>query len=358
MFPTPTNDVLLRAVREPGTTRELTLADWNWLLPAARTTGVLNRIATAIVEGGMLDAIHPPIHWHLESAYRDAEYNKRIIAWEIDRLGRVLGDVDFPLVLLKGAAYVASGLGPARGRLSGDVDLLVPLERLNLVEMRLDAAGWVPRDLDPRDASYFRLWLHELPPRVHSYRRVELDVHHSILPRTDRLWVDPRPLFEAAVPVATDSRFHVLAPTDMFLHSAAHLFRNGDFSKGLRDLLDLHGLIGSFSLIPGFWDRLLDRARQLHLRIPCALALRYLSKYLETPIPESIAEHAAGGLPRFPSVSLFDYFVHRALLPCRLDGKDTVRATSHWVLAHYPLPCARAMLTPIFWLKRFPFRVA
>jgi hypothetical protein len=280
-----------------------------------------------------------------------------VIQWEIDRLARVLGDFDFPLILLKGAAYVAAQLDPARGRVSGDVDLLVPLEHLDLVESRLESAGWLPRTLDPRDATYFRLWLQEIPPRVHRYRGVELDVHHSILPRTDRLWVNPRPLLEAAVPAATNRIFRVLCPTDMFLHSATHLFRNGEFSIGLRDLLDLHELAVSFGQKDRFWDELYARAQQLHLSIPCAMALRYLAKYFATPIPEPESARWSNELPRFPR-RLLDRIVHDALFPYRLDGNDTRRAMAQWILAHYPLPRFRAMLTPVFWIKRFPLRVA
>ena len=36
-----------------------------------------------------------------------------------------------------------------------------------------------------------------------------------------------------------DSGFHVLAPEDMVLHSAVHLYQEGELDHGMRDLLDL-----------------------------------------------------------------------------------------------------------------------
>ncbi len=37
---------------------------------------------------------------------------------------------------------------------------------------------------DPYDDLYYRRWMHELPPLVHSERGQLVDVHHTILPLT------------------------------------------------------------------------------------------------------------------------------------------------------------------------------
>ncbi|UUZ51357.1 hypothetical protein LP420_18985 [Massilia sp. B-10] len=44
----------------------------------------------------------------------------------------------------------------------------------------------------------------------------------------------------------------------MVIHSATHLFYDGEFDKGLRDLLDLHRLLTEFGATPGFWQVLLS----------------------------------------------------------------------------------------------------
>lgn len=38
----------------------------------------------------------------------------------------------------------------------------------------------------------------------------------------------------------------VLGHADIVLHSAAHLFHEGEWGSGLRDLVDLHALLGEF----------------------------------------------------------------------------------------------------------------
>ncbi|WP_204329989.1 nucleotidyltransferase family protein, partial [Proteus mirabilis] len=55
---------------------------------------------------------------------------------------RALAPLDVPVVLLKGTAFAAAGLSPARGRNIGDLDILVPRDRLDEVEAALLAAGW------------------------------------------------------------------------------------------------------------------------------------------------------------------------------------------------------------------------
>ena len=64
-------------------------------------------------------------------------------------------------------------------------------------------------------------------------------------------------------PVEGESRLRVLAPVDMVLHSATHLFCNEDVGNGLRDLVDLDSLLRDFALEPRFWPGLTARAAEL-----------------------------------------------------------------------------------------------
>src|SRR5690606_2651387 len=128
--------------------------------------------------------------------------------------------------------------------------------------------GWATTHHNAYDQRYYREWMHELPPMQHVTRQSVLDVHHAILPITARLRSDPAKLLQAAQPVARDPVLKVLAPTDMVLHSATHLFLNEEFSNGLRDLADLDVLLRHFSVDPGFWQKLTMRAGELGLGRP------------------------------------------------------------------------------------------
>ena len=146
-----------------------------------------------------------------------------------------------------------------RDRISNSESLLAAEDAGRHLLLR---AGWEPVKLDPYDQRYYRTWMHELPPLRHHRRRTVIDVHHTILPESGRLRPDPADLLQAARPTG-DGPFRVLAPTDMVLHSAAHLFQDGTLGMGLRDLTDLDALLRHFGETPGFWSALVRRAERL-----------------------------------------------------------------------------------------------
>ena len=102
-----------------------------------------------------------------------------------------------PIVLLKGTAYVMADLPPARGRMLGDLDLMVPRDRIDEVERTLIAAGWLSAELNDYDQRYYREWTHEIPPLRHPDRDTEVDIHHTIVASTSRALVDAAALLAA-----------------------------------------------------------------------------------------------------------------------------------------------------------------
>jgi len=82
----------------------------------------------------------------------------------------------------------------------------------------------------------------------------------------------------------------VLAPTDMMLHSAVHLFYDGDFTRGLRDLADMDALLRHFGTDTAFWPALLASAHTHDLVRPLFYALHYCAKVLGTPLPPEFLE--------------------------------------------------------------------
>jgi hypothetical protein len=223
-----------------------------------------------------------------------AEQQQRAVRWELVQLTRDLADLEGPVILLKGAAYAAAGLPPAPGRLFSDIDLLVPRTQLDATEAALMLGGWVGSHHSEYDQRYYRRWMHELPPMMHIRRRTVLDVHHSLLPPSARLKTPPEPIIAAARPLAEFPRFSVPDMLDQVLHSATHLFHEGEWEHGLRDLVDLDALLRAGAGDSGYWDRLLGRAEQLNLGKPLFYGLRYCAHFLETPVPEGVIARCSG----------------------------------------------------------------
>ncbi len=327
---------LLAALNDPQSLTAITGPQWNHLMRLMRSTKSMAKLAHRVKEAELDDRIDPRVLDHLIASRVVAAQHQRIVKWEANRVIAALADVDYDVVFLKGAAYVLAGLPAGQGRLVSDVDIMVPKAHILDAEQRLMAAGWVPMKLDAYDQRYYRQWMHELPPLRHRARKNVLDVHHTILPESGRLKPDPGKLFAAAVPIATlnNLRVKMLAPIDMVLHSAAHLFQDGDLAGGLRDLLDLDDLLRHFGETePAFWSGLVSRAREMELHRPLYYALRFSNRMLHTPVPESVlkASHQTSR-PAWPLRVMMDLLAERAFVPDAGSGQRLGAGLARWML--------------------------
>lgn len=302
----------------------LSPGEWSVLLAQARVSHLLPRLALHLSDRGWLAEVPEAPRRHLEGAMLVAERQRQAVRWEVDRLRAALVDLPGPIVLLKGAAYVVADLPPARGRLFGDIDILVPKTQLAAAEACLLAGGWVGQRLDPYDERYYRRWMHELPPFRHVWRNTWLDVHHTITPPTSRYAVDGAKLLSQAVPVAGVAGLSTLAPADIVLHSAAHLLLDGELPHGLRDLLDLNDLLRHFGRDPAFWPALAVRAEELGLDPLLALALQQVRRLFGTQPPAGALD---GGPLLRQSPDAMSSLLGAALLPHHPSCSDVrVRA--------------------------------
>jgi len=279
---------LIRYLRDPGSAVTFSANDWERLFRAARHGYLMSRVAWLAKRDQFLEHLPEKIQFHLKSAFRVAESQATSVKWEVVQIHKALSESNIPFVLLKGAAYIKGQFAPAQGRLLSDVDILVPKDRLTDAEKALYSNGWFPTKLDVYDQRYYREWMHELPPMQHLGRGTTLDVHHTILPPTALLKPDVEKLWSDVCAIENTKDFFVLSPVDMVLHSATHLFHDGELEHGLRDLVDIDALIGQFSRQDQFFQRLITRADELDLGRPLYYALKYCRGFLRTPIPDDI----------------------------------------------------------------------
>ena len=308
--------LLVRALREPGSTASLDAAGWQALVGVARAEQLVGTLAARLDPAAM----PPTVCAVLRDATASAEQGRVAALWEAGMVRRALGPVGCPVVLLKGTAYLAAGLEAGRGRSVGDCDILVPRAALPEVEAALLSHGWEWAKPDPYDDGYYRRWMHELPPLIHRERDRMLDVHHTILPLTARARPDADALIADAVPLGNG--LHVLSPADMVCHAAAHLFADGDLSGGLRNLWDIHCLLGEHGTEGGA-----ERARRHGLLPFVHRAARLAHDLFGTEVP-------AAWLRRERADALY----RRRLLARDGWGRGTRPATragfyvrSHWI---------------------------
>jgi hypothetical protein len=324
-------NVLLTALSDPATAVSFTVEEWDLLLRLARATRLLGRIAVCMEEQGLLAEVPHGVVDHFSAAKVFVRHRQQTARWELNRILAALAGSDMPLVLLKGGAYIFAELPPSRGRLLSDVDLLVPRERLDSFEQTLLGHGWESVKLEQYDQRYYRTWMHELPPLSHPERGLEVDIHHTISPLTSRLSPDPARLIADSIPLA-DSRLRILQPVDMVLHSAVHLFHDGEFINGLRDLVDLADLFQHFGKQADFWTKLVDRARSQGLLRPLFYTLRYTNRFLATAIPDSAMSAAGDGAPPGPVLRLMDYLIEAVMIPGHPDFPRRRHTVAQWLL--------------------------
>ncbi len=308
-------DLVVHALRYPESLSGFSATQWDLLVRQARGAGLLARVAHRLGQLGLADAVPRAPAAHLASAATVAAAQHTEVRREIAHVQHALRDEAGPLVLLKGAAYLAAGLPAAAGRVFSDTDILVPKPRLPAVETALVMHGWATTHHTPYDQRYYREWMHELPPLVHLRRQTALDVHHGISPLTARIRADSERLLQAALPIPGRPGLATLAPADMVLHSMLHLLVNDELSHALRDLSDLDLLLRHFGADPAFWPGIVQRAREQGLGRVLHYGLRFVARVFGTPVPADVAEACAAFAPSAPAAALMDTLWRRALLP-------------------------------------------
>ena len=326
--------VLARLLADPASAGHV--RDWTSIFSMARAESLLGSLAWRLKDQPLPDKAASI----LALARRDYDVARTQALWEAEMARRALAPLGVPVVLLKGSAYAAAGLEAGQGRSIGDLDILVPREALGGVQSALLDAGWewVKKE-DEYDDLYYRRWMHELPPLIHKERDRMIDVHHTILPLTARLKPDAEALIEDSI--VLKNGLGILSPADMVVHSAAHLFADGDMAGGLRNLWDIDRLVREFSEAPDFWRRLGERARRHQLEAATSRALRLATRLYGTPVEARLAGPT-------PAV---DALFERRLLARNGWGQETRRlllfafyVRSHW-LRMPPLMLARHLWT-------------
>ncbi|NOQ63328.1 MAG: hypothetical protein GQ582_02300 [Methyloprofundus sp.] len=336
--PEKSRQLLLDAFINPNLLKGLPLEDWELLIRCAGASKLVAALGDKIAVNCPTMLVPEKVLDHFQAAQQLVNYRKQMTTWEMHCLNRALINLDIDIVLLKGAAYIASELPFANGRTLSDIDILVAKENIEEVEKLLSDQGWITASLDEYDDYYYRTWMHEIPPMRHRERYIEVDIHHSILPLTSRLSPDPKTMLSDAVLAKGGARNKVFSPVDMVLHSVVHLFHDAELNlTDFRDLVDLHELFSYFSKQDDkFWEKLDSRAEELSLYEPLYYALYFSKSLLKTSVPAELLINK--NRPNFLPRVLMEYLVPLSILPEDPDFMGKKVAFARWLLyvrSHY-----------------------
>ncbi|GAA4761449.1 nucleotidyltransferase family protein [Stakelama sediminis] len=267
--------LLAATLRDPAQATGYDAPTWNALIAAARAEQLIGTLAHRLDGQGISEAAQRI----LTDARASTDQGRILALWEAEACRRALVTLNVPVVLLKGTAYVAADMSAGQGRMIGDLDILVPRDRIETVEHALIEAGWEWVKPDPYDDAYYRQWMHELPPLIHRERDRMIDVHHTILPLTAQITPDADAMIRDSVTLANGLR--VLNPQDMICHAVAHLLADGDLAGGMRNLWDIHCMLSGFGT-----QGLEERARLHGLHRHVRRAARLANALYGTAIPQ------------------------------------------------------------------------
>ncbi len=331
--------LLLDILSCPDKVRTLSLKDWDQVLRFARHTHLLGHLYYLMDKNALWESVPHKVRDILRGGHVYNRFFRLQARREIRQIAKAVKNV--PVILLKGAAYIEARCGAYGGRRLSDIDLLVRQDDLTAVEQTLLASGWQYGEINSYDQHYYRDWMHEVPPMVHKHRNMEVDLHHNIVAPVSRIKVTAQKLFDKAVPIP-GTPFLRLENKDLILHSATHLFFNDELRGGLRDLVDMHELCLEFAPQADFWPQLVPRARELGMQRPLYYALSSLSRFLKTPVPDSVMADICKDRPALPVRVLMAGLIQRQLVPDSINKLNApftewlLFVRSHWL--RMPLP--------------------
>ena len=308
---------------------------WSALIQQGYANGSLARIAALTRRAGVQERVPTNLRWHLDAADTYYQSHRHGVLQEIAALQQALAFSGIRPVFLKGAAYVIADLQLAEGRVFTDIDAAVTRSLLTKAEQCLHWHGWTNIEKDDYDQHYYRAWMHELPPFVNQGSGSVLDLHHTLVPPISGHAPDIS-LFPTQEVHIDGMCLTTFTPAGMLLHSAVHLFYEEDFSKGFRDLSDIHLLCNEFASDDTVWRELTELVNRVGFGREVALALRYCQRQFNTALPDTMLDWLARHLPGNWLLAGLDPLFTELLKPVDMQNNKSVFATTlglvrgHW----------------------------
>jgi len=235
----------------------------------------------------------------------------------LEQTVRVLADEGIPVMLLKGAALAHTVFDSFAERPMGDLDLLLPADRVQEGWDALHEAGWEP---EFGEAKQFWEDLQHLRPLVNPARLpVAIEIHRTIVRPGpfdidyERLWRSSRLLRIGGVEARVPSPHHQI------LHLSVHLAWQNMLSRlVVRTSRDVARVIDRD---PPEWDALEEVALESRAGSCVYWTLRLGRSLGVTPVPETTLETLRPALPRTVLDALERIYLSTALG----DGYPSVR---------------------------------
>ena len=302
LTPSDAQEHTMRAVVAQGD------VDWPRLVEEASWHRTASLVLNALQTVKLLDAIDPRVAEHLRGEHRETGARNLFVQAELERMVRALSTRDIDVVLLKGAALIATVYPDIALRPMRDVDLLVRPDDLIAATAVLAECGYAEEHAVPGATAQPRRAL--VGPRGW----LAVDLHINLGPPEKALGFRVDDLWSRATPISIGKTTGLMpAPEDLLLHVALHFVRHqvDGSAGGLGRLADVCAIVDRTPTLD--WDLLLQDTAAKGAGVPFALALLLAEELLDCPVPAGVRALDSDGVAQ----ALVEPFVRHRLLPTK-----------------------------------------
>jgi len=287
-WPTPEQELLLRAALAEGDPAVALWEEWSALVPLEDVDAGSHRLLPLLYRTLAAAGVEESRLTKLKGVYRYSWSRNQLLFHRAAALLPEFAAAGIDTLVLKGAALSTLYYGDLGARPMDDLDLLVPRADAARAMQLLQASGWRPAT--PRPESRLAVW--------HADSFVDeggrfLDLHWNALWQLS----DDADLWSGAVPTTLNGvPTKTLGHGDQLLHVCVHGLRWAPIAP-IRWVADAAKIMeGAGADLD--WDRVAALARANALTLSLEHALRYLAEALAAPVPPVvIAELAAAKKP-------------------------------------------------------------
>lgn len=260
---------------------------WARLLEAVKRQRVAGMVRHRLKEHGLGGAIPAEVAAALEEITRKAARRVLQLHAELAVILERFAALDIPVILLKGAHLATAVYGNLALRDMGDLDLLVPAERLASAAALVRELGYIP--VRPSSVDVDRQTSHHLTRSVKP-RVGAVEIHWNLTDPDCQQSIDPAELWQRAVTVRIAGwEVRALSPNDEILHLCVHTSYLHLFGFGLRSLCD----IAMLAAVPDSnleWTTITQRAAAWKWGRGVFLTLRLARDLLGVTVPAQVLD--------------------------------------------------------------------
>jgi hypothetical protein len=268
--------------------------EWRTLAHKAHGEGVAPLLYWKLSKSERLSFLPQETRNFLRLMYASTAIKNQIIFNELESLARLFHQAGIKVVALKGVSFALTVYPSIALRPMGDMDLLVPKEKLaDAIEV---AKSFDYRNAAP-DASpgLSNLLNHEIQLQKNGGQSIMLELHHSLVGvkaysyavPVGWFWEQTEPLKPSSSKMFFGNLF-MLTPEAQVLFAAGHaMLQHGRQFSPMRWFYDLDQLIRLYNARMD-WELLLSQAKAFEWGSALDETLKQTVAYFNTPVPERV----------------------------------------------------------------------